>query len=55
MPKGTLRKLGILSIPKDELADNYDNKMVDRRLKFAIQKYIKKKRSRYLHTMNMRL
>ncbi|WP_158659242.1 hypothetical protein [Helicobacter trogontum] len=55
LPKGTLRKLGILSIPKDELADNYDNKMVDRGLKFAIQKYIKKKRSRYLHTMNMRL
>ena len=40
LPKGTLRKLGILSIPKDELADNYDNKMVDRGLKFAIQKYI---------------
>ena len=43
LPKGTLRKLGILSIPKDELADNYDNKMVDRGLNFAIQKYIKKK------------
>ena len=37
--KGVLRKIGILSIPQEELIDNYDNKMVDRGLKFAIRKY----------------
>ena len=43
--KGKMRQIGILSIPKDELADNYDNKMVDRGLNFAIRKYkIKEKR-----------
>ena len=42
--KGLLRKMGILSIPQDELADNYDNKMVDRGLKFAQRKYMRNKK-----------